>query len=43
MTVAPHALGSAEFSTAKGAPTGPATLQVIANGIASKPVLVTVK
>ncbi len=43
MTVAPHALGSAAFTVASGAPTGPATLQVVANGIASAPVQVTVR
>jgi len=41
--VAPHALVSAAFTVASGAPTGPATLQVVANGIASAPVQVTVR
>jgi hypothetical protein len=43
MTVAPHALGSADFFVGTAAPTGPATLVVVANGIASAPVLVNVK
>jgi len=43
MSVAPGTLGSASFTVAQGAPTGPATLQVIANGIASTPVQVTIK
>jgi hypothetical protein len=43
MSVTPHALGSANFTVASGAPTGAATLEVIANGIPSKPVLVTIK
>jgi hypothetical protein len=43
MSVAPGALGSALFVPAAGTETGPSTLLVIANGIASKPQLVTVQ
>jgi hypothetical protein len=43
MGVTPRLLGSADFTVPSGAPTGPATLVVVANGIASAPVLVTVK
>ena len=43
MGVAPHALGSAQFVVGAGAPTGAATLEVVANGIASAPTLITVR
>jgi hypothetical protein len=43
MSVAAKALGSANFSVPSTIETGPSTLFVVANGIASKPVLVTVE
>jgi hypothetical protein len=43
VSVAPGAGSSTNFTVRKGTPAGPSTLQVIANGIASSPVGVTIK
>jgi hypothetical protein len=43
VSVAPGTPSSTEFTVAKGTPAGPSTLVVIANGIASAPVSVTIR
>jgi hypothetical protein len=42
MTVAPGVSSSATFAVPAGTPAGPSTLVVVANGLASAPVSVTV-
>jgi hypothetical protein len=42
VSVAPGASSSTEFTVAKSTPSGPSTLAVVANGIASEPVPVTI-
>lgn len=43
MTVTPKAKGTARFTVPSGTETGASTLSVVANGIASAPVIVTIK